>query len=398
MAGCGEVKKVHDALCRTVLSGATTMENANNSLQGLIKAFGVVHQGTEEESVDWDKIRLATPEEVQAAIFTGGLAIKKTDYLQKMLTKIHEQSLAQLKLENNFMDATGPAPTMTTDILSLQHLRTVDKEEAIIELIQFDGIGVKTAACVALFCLRKDTFAVDVHVHRLCKWLGWVPQGCKEEIKTFNHCEIHVPDQLKYGLHQLFIMHGKECYRCRAATKEGTREWDACKCPIEHLVNRGEGKKRKQKKTKPIDPKQATLSFTSTKKTQVSSLKTQMTEGKTESEAKEISGVAMEASAMEVDAVETQTVATPTRKKAATKATTKTTKTTATKKRVIKKGVDMTASMTWGSEDEAEAMNLVEVTFAEKPTAEAKAAEEQVDEKNVSNEESHVAESDTYYY
>ena len=67
MAGCGEVKKVHDALCRTVLSAATTMEGANNSLQTLIKTFGVVHQGTEEESVDWDKIRLAFHSRINVA-------------------------------------------------------------------------------------------------------------------------------------------------------------------------------------------------------------------------------------------------------------------------------------------------------------------------------------------
>ena len=49
-------------------------------------------------------------------------------------------------------------------------------------------------------------------------------------------------------------------------------ELNVCKSPIEHLVDRGEGKKQK----KPMDPKQSTLSaFAGTKKTQVSPLETQ---------------------------------------------------------------------------------------------------------------------------
>jgi len=30
--------------------------------------------------------------------------------------------------------------------------------------MEFDGVGPKTASCVLLFCLRRDSFAVDTHV------------------------------------------------------------------------------------------------------------------------------------------------------------------------------------------------------------------------------------------
>jgi hypothetical protein len=48
-----------------------------------------------------------------------------------------------------------------------------------------------------------------------------------------------VPDHLKYGLHQLFIRHGQDCFKCRKATKPGTKDWnEAADCPLEHLLVR----------------------------------------------------------------------------------------------------------------------------------------------------------------
>jgi 3-methyladenine DNA glycosylase/8-oxoguanine DNA glycosylase len=32
------------------------------------------------------------------------------------------------------------------------------------ELLSFDSIGIKTASCVLLFCLGRDSFAVDTYV------------------------------------------------------------------------------------------------------------------------------------------------------------------------------------------------------------------------------------------
>jgi DNA-(apurinic or apyrimidinic site) lyase len=109
-------------------------------------------------------------------------------------------------------------------------------EDAYVALIQYPGIGVKTAACVILFCLQRPCYAVDTHVWRLTKDLGWVPPKANE-IKTFAHCQVRVPDEYKYKLHQLFWHHGQECVRCRADTSEKSKGWDEG-CPIDHLVTR----------------------------------------------------------------------------------------------------------------------------------------------------------------
>ena len=121
--------------------------------------------------------------------------------------------------------------------LSLNHLHSLSSEDAMIELTKYPGIGPKTAACVVLFCLQRPCFAVDTHIFRLCKWLGWVPATGVNEVTAFNHLEVRIPDHLKYSLHQLFIRHGKDCPRCRAITGQGAAGWDDG-CVIDHLVTR----------------------------------------------------------------------------------------------------------------------------------------------------------------
>lgn len=137
-----------------------------------------------------------------------------------------------------------------SSVLSLDHFHAMETQDAIDKMCEFPGIGMKTAACVALFCLRRSCFAVDTHVFRLCQYLNWVPP--KDSVQpgepkvgrntTYTHCEARVPDELKYSLHQLLIKHGKTCPRCRAATTVNSAEWSKG-CPIEHLVTRFEAKK-----------------------------------------------------------------------------------------------------------------------------------------------------------
>jgi hypothetical protein len=128
-------------------------------------------------------------------------------------------------------------------LLTMDHVFEMTTNEAMEEITKLPGIGVKTASCAILFCMKRPSFAVDTHVWRHCKWLGWVPEKATRD-QTFSHCEVRVPDHLKYSLHQLFLRHGKTCGRCRANTSAGTKEWDEANCPIEHLVSRKEAKKQ----------------------------------------------------------------------------------------------------------------------------------------------------------
>ncbi|EEY20443.1 base excision DNA repair protein [Verticillium alfalfae VaMs.102] len=102
---------------------------------------------------------------------------------------------------------------------SLDHMFDKTDEEAMRELIGFQGVGPKTASCVLLFCLRRESFAVDTHVWRITGLLGWRPKTASRD-ETYAHLDVRIPDEDKYGLHILLVKHGKVCDECKAGGKD----------------------------------------------------------------------------------------------------------------------------------------------------------------------------------
>jgi endonuclease III len=260
-SGCGEVPDLLDALLRTVLSANTSSDNSAKALQGLIQTFGSV-----DGSPNWHAISQVKAEEITKAIFKGGLSVVKGKNIKKILTIIQAQNVerreALLKEKATGEPANVLATSHLTQIqkdaeitrieqnpLSMDWIFEIKKDSDVIdELVKLPGIGVKTASCCLLFNMQRPSFAVDTHVHRHCKWLGWVPLNATAD-QTFNHCDLRLPPHLKYGLHSLFIKHGKTCYKCRAKTNPGSADWDKAKpCPIEHLVNRELTRKPRRKR------------------------------------------------------------------------------------------------------------------------------------------------------
>ncbi|MCJ1408268.1 hypothetical protein MMC19_002342 [Ptychographa xylographoides] len=265
VAGCGEVPCVLEALLRTLLSAHTSNGNAAMAVQGLIKRFGVLKSGMSKGCIDWNAARLAGREEIQEAIKRGGLAKVKSKYIEGILRMVYEENetrraaiATQGKLSQPTKTRNEIDPDTTTvdpdheeavaiekaseimladtSALTLDYVHAMSANAAFAKLITLPGIGVKTASCTLLFCMQRPSFAVDTHVFRLCKWLGWVPENATRDT-TFAHCDVRVPDKLKYSLHQLLIKHGKECGRCRAITGEGSEAWEEG-CVIDKLVER----------------------------------------------------------------------------------------------------------------------------------------------------------------
>jgi len=134
-ANCGDVPSVLDALVRTILSQNTNDKNASAAKKALDSVFGCGN---------FEAVRTASLEEVVDALRCGGLANVKGRRIKKILDAVYEKY----------------------GKLSLDHLHTLSDEAARQELMEFDGVGPKTAACVLLFCLRRESFAVDTHVVR----------------------------------------------------------------------------------------------------------------------------------------------------------------------------------------------------------------------------------------
>lgn len=255
VSGCGEVPSILDAMIRTLLSAATTGTNSSRAFQGLVDKFGILKEGIGKGSVNWDAVRRAEQKDIFEAIKSGGLAANKSKNIKAILEQVYAENMARrdalIKAQEG-NDATlapkgaeneSPGQQLVEiaradqHVLSLDHLHALGTQDAMEAMMRYPGVGVKTSSCVALFCMRRPSLAVDTHVFRLLKWLKWVPPDVKGEIAAFSHVEVRVPDELKYALHQLFIKHGKTCPRCRAATGETSEDWDKG-CIIDHLVAR----------------------------------------------------------------------------------------------------------------------------------------------------------------
>ena len=192
---CGSVPNVIDALIGTILSQNTSGINSSRAKAALDDKFG---------RNNFAAIATASHTDVADSIRSGGLAKKKATTIQNILKSIKERH----------------------GEYSLQHLAAVQEDqrmtddEIMKELLSYDGVGPKTASCVLLFCLGRDSFAVDTHVFRLSKLLGWVPPKA-DRILTQAHLDLRIPGDLKYGLHVLMIDHGRVCKGCKTA---GSRE------------------------------------------------------------------------------------------------------------------------------------------------------------------------------
>jgi endonuclease III len=260
VAGCGEVPSVLDALIRTRLSANTTNKNSSTAFQGLVKRFGVIKEGVGKGSVNWDAVRRAPNQDVFKAIERGGLARIKSKSIQDILQMVYEENQTRKsELLSSSDDPAGAEDEPVAEknaevekashnIISLDHLHLLDTNDAINKMLTYPGIGPKTASCVALFCLQRPSFAVDTHVFRLCQYLGWLPKTTKkgepkvDRNTAYSHCDVRIPDEFKYPLHQLLIKHGKTCPRCRAITGQSSADWEKG-CPIEHIVKRHGAKK-----------------------------------------------------------------------------------------------------------------------------------------------------------
>lgn len=204
----------------------------------------------------YERIATAPTEEVVEAIKSGGLARRKAAIIQGLLRTVKER-WGRYSLQFLLEDGSGKT---TAEACGAGGETGRWTDEAIMrELVSYPGIGPKTAACVLLFCLGRDSFAVDTHVFRLSRVLGWVPRAKSvtvpsttisndedddtlpvpsspskrrakthtkvpvDRVNTQMHLDVHVPPHLKYPLHVLMITHGRNCKGCKTVNQETGR-------------------------------------------------------------------------------------------------------------------------------------------------------------------------------
>jgi len=207
------------------------LANSSRAFQNIVTKYGLLTSGIGKGSVDLDKVRLGDQHELFLTIQCGGLAANKSKNIKTVLDMVHVENqerrsaILDEKDESKPSESkdTNPPPGIKTEtseqksdevktddenVLSLDYLHSLSTEEAMTKLTSYPGVGVKTASCVLLFNFGRGSFAVDTHVWRLCRWLGWVPNHASRN-QTYSHCEVRIPDDMKYDLHALFWKHGK---------------------------------------------------------------------------------------------------------------------------------------------------------------------------------------------
>lgn len=165
-------------------------------------------------SDDWEAIAKGGKAKLEDAIRCGGLAVVKSKVILSILEQVHAKY----------------------GEYSLDHLHDASTDDAYKEMLSFQGVGPKTASCVLLFCLRRESFAVDTHVWRIAGLLGWRPKDAGREA-TQAHLDVRVPDEDKYGLHVLMVTHGKRCDECKAGGK------NVGKCELRKAFSKGKANK-----------------------------------------------------------------------------------------------------------------------------------------------------------
>jgi endonuclease-3 len=179
-----------DELVSTILSQNTNDANRDRAYQALRADFPT-----------WEAVRDAPVEHIIAAIRPAGLANQKGPRIQEVLREI----------------------TLQRGNLELQFLSDLPVEEGRKWLLQFKGVGPKTAAIVLLFSLGKPAFPVDTHIYRVSGRLGLRPESLNVE-QAHPYLEALFPPQTYYAAHLNLIRLGREICKARKPT--------CVKCPL----------------------------------------------------------------------------------------------------------------------------------------------------------------------
>ena len=184
-----------DELVSTILSQNTNDNNRDKAFEALRARFPT-----------WEAVRDAPLSEVQDAIRPAGLANQKGARIQQVLREITRQR----------------------GELSLDFLKDYTAQEAFDWLVQFKGVGPKTAAIVLQFSLDKPAFPVDTHIHRVSGRIGLRPEEMNAE-QAHPHLAALFPPETYYAAHLNMIRLGREI--CAA------RKPNCPACPLQDLCD-----------------------------------------------------------------------------------------------------------------------------------------------------------------
>jgi endonuclease III len=198
-----------DLLIATILSQNT---NDNNSY----KAF----RNLKSRYKSWNELLTEKRSTIEKIIRVAGLAEQKSAAIKNVVLHLNKKH----------------------GKVSLNYIKKISDEDAIADLIQHKGVGVKTASCVLLFALRRNICPVDTHVHRTSNRIGIVKENTPD--KTFYSLNKNIPPGIAHPFHTNLIRLGREiCVptnpRCGICPLE-----NVCKYPDKKNKNMTSGREK----------------------------------------------------------------------------------------------------------------------------------------------------------
>jgi endonuclease-3 len=164
----------------TILSQHTSDANSSRAFHRLMDRFGTL-----------EAVALADVAQIEEAIIPGGLARVKAPRIKQVL--------------NLVLELNGS--------LDLSFLREMPLDEAKAWLRQLPGIGPKSAGIILCFSLGMPAMAIDTHIYRVCRRLGFVgPKVTADKAHDVMEASV-VPEQV-FDFHVSFITHGRQV--CKA--------------------------------------------------------------------------------------------------------------------------------------------------------------------------------------
>ncbi|MBN1536375.1 MAG: endonuclease III [Anaerolineales bacterium] len=195
-----------DELVSTILSQNTNDNNRDRAFNALKRRYPT-----------WEAVRDAKLQGVVEAIRPAGLANQKGPRIQNILQEITHQR----------------------GTLDLDFLRELSAEEGRKWLLQFKGVGPKTAAIVLQFSLGKPAFPVDTHIHRVSGRIGLRPPNMNAEQAHEHLAGLFSPESY-YAAHLNLIRLGREICQARKPLCES--------CPLTEMCDYYQANKTNSRK------------------------------------------------------------------------------------------------------------------------------------------------------
>jgi endonuclease-3 len=196
-----------ECLVRTILSQNTSDTASQPAFDALLERYG----GDGDLAAT---LAETTQDDLAETIASAGLYNRKSEVILAAAERILDEYGGAAEFD---AFVKGEDPATVRDVL-----------------LDFHGVGPKTADCVLLFSGgRSGVFPVDTHVHRIARRMGLAPPGADHETVR-EHLERDVPaEKCGFG-HTAMIQFGREY--CTARTPACLDGPEAC--PLYDLCDR----------------------------------------------------------------------------------------------------------------------------------------------------------------